>query len=122
MKKFILALLLSSFLLAQANPPSPRTTQEITHLLAHLENSGCQFNRNGNWYSGEEARTHLNKKYQYLLDKDAISSTEAFIEDAATKSSMSGRPYLVQCQPNAPMESRSWFRKELDRYRQRTKK
>ena len=41
--------------------------QEAEHLFAYLENSGCQFNRNGSWYSASEAAAHIRKKYEYLL-------------------------------------------------------
>ena len=93
------------------------TTQEIAHLFAYLESSGCRFNRNGTWYPPKEAVAHLNKKYQYLLDKNLVPSTESFIERAASESSFTGKPYLVQCEGVAPTESALWFKAELTKYR-----
>ena len=42
-----------------------------------------------------------------------VSSTEQFIERAATKSSMSGKPYQVQCNNQKPVASSLWLRSEL---------
>lgn len=96
-----------------------QTQQEITHLISYLETSGCRFNRNGTWYSAIDAVSHINKKYQYLLDKKLVSSAEVFIEKAASESSMSGKAYLVQCGDAQPESSAIWFSAELKKYRQK---
>jgi len=101
-----------------AGEPTPATKLEIAHLVSYLQASGCQFYRNGTWYGSSEAVSHLNKKYQYLLDKGLVPSTEAFIERAASESSMSGRAYRVRCGSNAAVNSADWFRAELEKYRQ----
>jgi len=90
---------------------------EIDFLLAAMKNSGCQFNRNGQWYGADEAVSHIETKYSYLLRKHMLSSTEDFIDRAATGSSMSGQAYLVRCGDAAPVESSVWFKAELARYR-----
>ena len=100
-----------------AEGPANGAQQEISHLFAYLESSACQFSRNGSWYTPQEAVDHLNEKYQYLLGKNRIASAEDFIAGAASKSSMSGMPYLVKCGNAAPVESASWFRAELEKYR-----
>jgi len=61
-------------------------------LLRRLEASGCEFNRNGNWYPAAEAESHLLRKLNYLQDRDMVQTTEQFIELAASSSSMSGQP------------------------------
>jgi len=91
--------------------------EEVTHLLVYLETSACRFNRNGAWYDNREAAAHLRQKYAYLLDKGRVSSAESFIEDAASRSSISGQPYTVSCEGSAEVESSAWFRAELDRFR-----
>ena len=96
---------------------SPISQQEITHLLSYLETSGCKFNRNGSWYQPSEAVAHINKKYQYFLGKGLIASAEVFIDKAATESSMSNKPYLVMCNDGSPIESATWFKAELFKYR-----
>jgi hypothetical protein len=90
---------------------------EIKHLIAHLGASGCQFYRNGSWYDSERAVSHLNRKYEYLLKRGLVPDAEAFIERAATQSSVSGKQYLVRC-GNAPeVPSARWLREELEKYR-----
>ncbi len=95
--------------------------EEITHLTDHLAHSGCRFNRNGTWYGPDEAVAHLNSKLDYLRNKGAISTAESFIEQAASTSSASGKPYLVQCGQTPATESAVWFRAELTRYRDERK-
>jgi hypothetical protein len=113
---FFLSVLYSCF--CQATPLSTSTTLEIAQLFSYLENSACQLQRNGTWYDAKTAAAHLNKKYQYLLDKNLIVSSESFIQQAATASSMSGNAYQVKCPNTATIDSASWFRNELIRYRQ----
>ncbi len=91
--------------------------QEIAHLFAYLEKSGCQFNRNGTLYSAEEAVAHLHKKYNYLTKKALLGSTEDFIKGAASSSSISKKPYFVKCGSLSPIESAVWFTTELERHR-----
>lgn len=97
--------------------PDATATAEIAHLIDHLGKSGCRFNRNGSWYEAGEAVAHLRRKQEYLLGKGLVTTSESFIEGAATASSVSGKPYLVKCGETAPVESGGWFRAELARYR-----
>lgn len=98
--------------------PSATAKQEIQHLFSYLEGSGCEFFRNGTWYDGKAAVVHLQKKYQYLVDKGMVSTAESFIDKGASESSMSGKPYLVRCGASAkPVESATWLKAELVKYR-----
>src|SRR4051812_32804185 len=106
--KTIIFLLIISSLPVFAEDLSVKSQQEIKHLITYLETSGCRFNRNGTWYTSAEAVQHINKKYAYLLDKKLVPSAEIFIEKAASESSMSGKPYLVQC-GDAQEPSATWF-------------
>jgi hypothetical protein len=92
-------------------PPTARA--EIESLLSRLAASGCEFRRNGSWYSGAAAQAHLRRKLDYLVDKGAIASTEQFIERAASKSSVSGEAYQVKCGGNPPVPSSTWLFAEL---------
>lgn len=104
--------------LAHAEALSPQTRQEITYLFSYLEQSGCEFNRNGTWHTAQDASAHLRKKFAYLERHDLLSSAEDFIVGAASASSVSKQPYLVRC-PQAPVvESGSWFTHVLKTYRQ----
>ncbi len=111
------ALLLSICASASAQQPSRTTRKEITHLFEHLERSGCQFFRNGSWHDSKKAAAHLQKKYIYLLAKELVPTSEAFIDRAATRSSLSGKPYQVRCAGQVEIDSAIWFTTELARWR-----
>lgn len=118
MKHLITALLLgASSTLSLAAPPTPAATQEIEHLIAHLKTSGCEFQRNGSWYSSTKAAEHLRGKYDYLLKKGWVVTAEDFITRAATESSMSHKPYQVRCAGKEAEPSASWLQAELKRLR-----
>jgi hypothetical protein len=102
--------------------PEPKAPAEIAHLLDYVATPGCRFNRNGSWHEGAEARAHLKKKYDYLLKRDLVTNAESFIAGAATESSMSGKPYLVQCGEGQPVASAVYMKDELARFRARAGK
>lgn len=86
---------------------------EIRQLFTALEASGCQFSRNDSWYDAAQASAHLHRKYDYLLEHGKITSAETFIALAASKSSMSGQPYLVRCGQAPAVTSQAWFMARL---------
>ena len=98
---------------AQAAPLPATARAEVAALLTRLQASGCQFNRNGSWYNGADARTHLLRKLEYLEKKDLVKNAEQFIDLGASTSSSSGKPYMVKCGSAAPMESKAWLGAEL---------
>ncbi|MGZ5780673.1 MAG: DUF5329 family protein, partial [Burkholderiaceae bacterium] len=77
----------------------------------------CQFYRNGIWYGSEKAQAHLRDKYDYLMQRNLIDTTEQFIERAATKSSFSGIQYQVKCNDGVAIYSNQWMQDELARLR-----
>jgi len=103
-------------LLLQAAPP-PAARQEIAHLIAHLGASGCSFQRNGSWHDAAQAAKHIQRKYDYLLKRDLVTSSEDFIARAASESSLSNKPYQVRCGGNPPVASAAWLKAELATYR-----
>jgi hypothetical protein len=90
---------------------------EVHYLLAFIEQSGCQFYRNGSWYDSKDAAAHLRDKYEYLSAKGLIQSAEDFIVQAATKSSLSGKAYAIKCGSGPVMTTDQWLRDALARYR-----
>ena len=105
--------------LAAVHAATPPTAQaEINYLLEFVESSGCEFYRNGTWYDSRKARTHLQSKYEILAAKDRIKTAEEFIENAATRSNVSGLNYQVRCSGGKPSASAEWLRAALERYRQ----
>jgi hypothetical protein len=113
----LLASLLAISSVAGAATPSANTQAEIAHLLSYLEISRCEFYRNGAWHDSSEARAHLEKKRNYLMNRAQIGSAEDFIEKAATASSVSGEKYQVRCRPGPAVPSGEWLRAELQRFR-----
>ena len=111
--KTLIAILFVISGLASAEGPSAATSREIDQLFAALQDSGCEFSRNGSWYDAQKATEHLHRKYDYLLKKGLVTTTESFIEGAATESSLSGKPYLVRCGGAQPVPSKSWFNDRL---------
>lgn len=106
---------------ALAAAPSPVIRAEVAHLLDYLTQSGCEFQRNGSWHAAAEARSHLQRKYGYLVKRGLVKQTEDFIEHGASRSSLSGKPYQVKCDGNATRTSAQWLREELQRHRQNKK-
>ena len=109
-----LLLLLVSSTASLADVPESQAL-EIDYLISYLQSSDCQMIRNGKAYSGEDGAKHVRRKYDHFRDK--ISSTEEFIGYAATKSTMSGSLYEVQCPGEAPVPSSAWLLEELEIYR-----
>lgn len=95
-------------------PPSGKP--EVEYLLGLVKTSECKFERNGNLYDGLDAYEHIEKKYEHFRDK--ITSTETFIEYAATKSMISGKYYLIICPGAEPENTGDWLLKELRKYRE----
>ncbi len=119
-RSLCLAGLAFSFACSSSAAPLPAAAHaEVIGLMQRLQSSGCQFNRNGAWYSGEEAKAHLLQKLDYLERKDLVHSAEQFIALGASESSMSGKSYLVRCGSAAPVESKTWLSAELQALRAR---
>jgi hypothetical protein len=78
-----------------AEPGGHRENTEnvFAYLLDQVARSHLTFTRNGTEYSGQEAAEHIRNKYEHFKSK--IKSPEDFIQVCASKSLMSGKPYLV---------------------------
>ena len=95
----------------------PTAEREIAALLDMLGRSECRFQRNGNWHGAAQARAHLERKYAWLRRRDLAGTAEQFIQRAATRSSMTGRAYRVQCPGHPEVAADAWFRALLARLR-----
>lgn len=113
--------LLGASMISHAVEPQSGTMQEIQQLLGVLASSKCQFNRNGEWYSPNDAVKHLGNKLDVLVGKGKIGTTEDFIRLAASESSVSGTPYQVQCQGQPAVQSGPWLTAQLGQLRQHNK-
>ncbi len=88
---------------------------EIAYLLAFVERSDCVFIRNDTEHGAKDAARHMKRKYDQSREK--IHSAEEFIALAATKSTLTGKAYLVRC-PNSPaVPAAEWLSEHLARHR-----
>lgn len=94
-------------------PDSQRA--ELAHLFAYVRTSGCRIERNGKLYPAAEGEGHMQKKYEHFHDE--IDSTEKFIDLAASRSEVSGKPYLARCEGRPAVATRDWLLAELARFR-----
>jgi hypothetical protein len=62
-------------------------------------------------------RAHLEQKYAYLANRRLVPDAEAFIERAASESSISGKQYQVRCGNDPAVSSRQWLSTELKHWR-----
>ena len=112
------ALILTLFPLTAAQAePKTRAEIEISYLLDQIQVSGCEFNRNGIWYSSKTAHSNLTDKFVKMEAESGIDTTEQFIETAATVSDDSGQPYKVRCHDGKAVTSGQWLRDELVHFR-----
>jgi hypothetical protein len=116
-KSLCLALLLTMPQALQAGGTGNTVDSEISFLLECIKTSGCSFQRNGKSFTPIDAAEHINKKYLYFLKKGKIKTAEDFIRYAASKSSISGKAYTVQCGDSAPVESWEWLTAALKQLR-----
>ena len=93
----------------------PAVEKTIIHLLEFVKESNCTFIRNDEEHDSKYAAEHIRKKYDYFRDK--IDIPEQFIELCATKSLMSGKPYMVRCEGDIKIPTADWLKVELDDYR-----
>ena len=89
---------------------------EVEHLINYMARSHCHLVRNGKSYNGKDGANHVRRKYDHF--RKEISSTEEFIGYAASKSTMSGEFYLVECPDQEPVRSEDWLLEELKAYRE----
>lgn len=85
--------------------------QKIELLLQKLETSDVKFIRSGTEYTGKEAKSHMQRKWDYAGSR--IKTAEQFIEYLGTKSSMTGEPYYVVLKDGTKVESAIWLRQIL---------
>lgn len=88
---------------------------EIQHLIDTVAASPCQLIRNGRSHSAADAVAHMQKKFDYF--RDEIHSAETFIKFSASKSTFSGKPYLIKCPNKTAVRSRDWLLNTLNQFR-----
>ena len=98
--------------------PTDNVDQTIQHLISHVSGSGLTFVRNATVYTPDEAAEHINRKYQHF--RDDIETPDDFIKLCATRSVLSGDPYLVVDSQGKELRTSDWLRAELAAYQARS--
>jgi len=110
-------LLLTSLAVSGDGPGQPPENLESTiqFLLKHVADSGLTFIRNSERHASFDAAEHMNSKYEYFRGK--IKTPEDFIQRCASKSLMSGKPYLVVLKNDEEVRTDAWLLRALMVYR-----
>ncbi len=99
-------------------PPGARADEaftEINYLLKTIGSSNCAFIRNGKRHNSRDAEAHLRMKYK--RGKRYAPTSEKFIERLASKSSMSDKPYYIECESEESVPCGDWLMQRLNEYR-----
>ena len=100
---------------AQTAAQSGQASNEIRQLIDAVANSGCTFIRNGTEHTANAAADHL--KLKWRRGKKHADTAEDFINNLASKSSWTGKPYSIKC-PNQPEQtSADWLAQKLTQIR-----
>lgn len=110
-----LATAMLAFSVAAADP-GDAAMREIDALLTAVGRSDCVFIRNGKRYDAEAAEKHLRLKLR--RGRRYVSSAETFIERLASKSSMSGKLYYIECPGADSVPSGEWLHERLRQQRE----
>jgi hypothetical protein len=93
-----------------------QTKAEIDELITYVQTSGVRFIRNGLEYSGAEGAQHLRDKLAKAGDR--VKTTEDFITGIASKSFLSGKPYLVKFADGHTQPTGAWLRAHMAEVRE----
>jgi hypothetical protein len=90
--------------------------QRINFLIESVEHTDAVFIRNGRDYSGPKAADHLRSKLQAAItrvsDLNQITA-ERFIDEVASKSFFTGRPYMIRLTTGETVSAHDWLTEQL---------
>ena len=108
---FIILALFSGSLSAQDNIEK----KKIEFLISSVENlEGAIFIRNGSEYDGKQAAEHLRMKLKNA--GGYVQTADDFIRLCASKSYITGRPYMIRLSNGKTIKSEEYFREKLKEY------
>src|ERR1039458_7814068 len=93
--RILLVLAVSVFLTAQIFAEES-LEQTIDYLFHYVETSKAMFVRNGAEHTPAKAASHIKAKYEHF--KNQVKTPEDFIRLSASKSLLTGKPYLCELQ------------------------
>jgi hypothetical protein len=93
--------------------------KKIEFLISSVENlKGVKFIRNGSEHDGKEAAKHLRMKLQNAAE---VKTADDFIRLCASKSSITGKPYMIRSSDGNIMKSEEYFLEKLKEYKSTVK-
>ena len=92
--------------------------QTINFLLDHIAKADAVYVRNGSTYTPPQAVEHIKAKYEHF--KGQIKTPEDFIRLAASKSLLSGKPYMVRPRGEKEQTMSEWLSEALREHRAAT--
>jgi hypothetical protein len=108
----VVLMVLLSLVAADAFAQDFSEAAKIQYLIASVETlEGAKFIRNGHEYDARAASDHLRLKLQIAGKK--VKTAEDFIKFCASKSSMTGEPYLMRFADGTTVKSEVYFRDKL---------
>jgi hypothetical protein len=87
----------------------------INYLIDYVGKSDATFVRNGQKHTPQEAASHIKAKYEHF--KSEIKTPEDFIRLSASKSLLTGQPYLVRTVDGKEMHLDAWLTEALKKHR-----
>jgi Family of unknown function (DUF5329) len=111
---FLVSLVFLAFSVGQLLP-AESLNDSINYLLDYIANSNVTFIRNGQTHTPQEAVNHIKAKYDHF--KDEIKTPEDFIRLSASKSLLTGQPYLVRTADGTEMRLDTWLASALKKHR-----
>ena len=93
----------------------PQTKAEIDELITFVRTSDVRFIRNGSEYSAAEGADHLRHKLTKAGNR--VKTTDDFIKGIASKSYLSGKPYLVKFADGRTQPTGDWLSTHLAKAR-----
>jgi hypothetical protein len=92
--------------------------QTISYLIDQVAKSNVTFIRNGTEHTPAEAAAHIKAKYDHF--KSQIKTPEDFIRLSASKSLLTGKPYLVRTRDGKELHLDEWLAEALKAHRAQT--
>lgn len=117
MRRMKLACFLSIFALSALVCPARAESLDktIDYLIERVRTADATFVRNGTSHSPAEAVAHIRAKYEHF--KGEIRTPEDFIRLAASKSLLTGKPYLVHPAGGKEIPLQDWLLEALKAHR-----
>ena len=97
----------------------PQTKAEIDELITFVQTSDVLFIRNGSEYSAAQGANHLRQKLAKAGNR--VKTTDDFITGIASKSYLSGKPYLVKFADGHTQPTGDWLKAHLAETRKNKK-